>query len=181
MTKPNMEDRYDSEVDKRARNLAKPNTALREQIAQILCDVASDMFYETATEDYAEFGRQAKDYYEEADQILKIIQDNQTDLRSWFSQPFDYRTALVTIEDGELGTIARIPYLELEKKILAIIQDNQEPISVNRVEVIDHTQTLAGRDYTKWEDGPFQVEFSKQDGGRTLKIFLSELEEEKTL
>lgn len=45
---------------------------------------------------------------------------------------------------------------------------------VNRVEVIDHTKTGKGRDFVKWEDFDFEVGFDQQDGGRTLKIFLSE-------
>lgn len=68
MTKPNMEDRYDSEVDKRAGNLAKPNTALRDKIMEILGSSIN-------------FKGLADDWYikhtEDADKILKIIQDNQ--------------------------------------------------------------------------------------------------------
>ncbi len=44
--------------------------------------------------------------------------------------------------------------------------------TVNRLEIIDHTDSGTGRDYVKWVDQPFEVELSDQDDGRTLKIFL---------
>lgn len=44
---------------------------------------------------------------------------------------------------------------------------------VNRIELIDHTLTGEGREFSKWEGKPFVVEYSLQDDGRTLKIFLS--------
>jgi len=54
-------------------------------------------------------------------------------------------------------------------------------ISVNRLEIIDHTSTGQGREYVKWDDKNFKIEFSYQDNGRTLKIFLKELEESHEL
>ena len=45
---------------------------------------------------------------------------------------------------------------------------------VNRLEVIDHTKTGKGRDFVKWEDFDFDVCFSIQDDGQTLKIFLAD-------
>lgn len=45
---------------------------------------------------------------------------------------------------------------------------------VTRLEIIDHTKTGTGRDYTKWIPQNFSVELSYQDDGRTLKIFLSD-------
>lgn len=43
---------------------------------------------------------------------------------------------------------------------------------VNRVEVIDHTNSHSGRVFTKWEEGRFGYYCDIQDGGRTLKVFL---------
>lgn len=45
---------------------------------------------------------------------------------------------------------------------------------VNRIEIIDSTKTGDGRVYVKWEDFDFDVGFSQQDDGRTLKIFLED-------
>lgn len=43
----------------------------------------------------------------------------------------------------------------------------------NRLEVIDHTATGAGRNYVKWETEDFTVIEDVQDDGHTLKIFLA--------
>jgi hypothetical protein len=48
---------------------------------------------------------------------------------------------------------------------------------VNRLEIIDHTKTGKGRDFVKWEDYDFDIGFSQQDDGRTLKIFLADHKE----
>lgn len=48
---------------------------------------------------------------------------------------------------------------------------------VNRIEVIDH-QSGEGRVFTKWTEGDYRVEFSRQDNGRTLKIFILALDGE---
>lgn len=45
----------------------------------------------------------------------------------------------------------------------------------NRLEVIDHT----GRVFVNWVDEPFRIEFSQQDQGRTLKIFIGGTESSK--
>ena len=48
---------------------------------------------------------------------------------------------------------------------------------VNRLEVIDHTLTGGGRAYVKFEDKPpFDFELDYQDQGKTLKIFLQDIE-----
>lgn len=47
-----------------------------------------------------------------------------------------------------------------------------EDIRVNRVEVIDHTLSGAGRAYCKY--GNLNLEFSVQDDGQTLKIFITD-------
>ena len=53
-------------------------------------------------------------------------------------------------------------------------------VLVNRFEVIDHTSTGEGRWPSKWEDFNFGVDFSLQDQGRTLKVFLTPaLDQEK--
>lgn len=44
--------------------------------------------------------------------------------------------------------------------------------SITRVEVIDHE----GRSFSKWYDYPVYVKESFQDGGRTLKIFVTKVE-----
>lgn len=52
---------------------------------------------------------------------------------------------------------------------------NMNTEKVNRVEVINHTKPIeegGGRAYVFWEDKA-KVELSLQDGGRTLKIFIS--------
>jgi hypothetical protein len=48
--------------------------------------------------------------------------------------------------------------------------------NVNRVEVIDHTKGFengGGRQYVFWEKDTHEVELVLQDGGKTLKIFIS--------
>jgi len=46
---------------------------------------------------------------------------------------------------------------------------------VNRIEVIDWTASAkTGRAFTKWVEGDFEVGFDVQDGGRTLKVFLTD-------
>lgn len=47
---------------------------------------------------------------------------------------------------------------------------------VNRLEIIDHTPDGNGRDYTKWDKHDFEVAFSQQDDGKTLKIFLQPMQ-----
>lgn len=49
-------------------------------------------------------------------------------------------------------------------------------LTVNRFEVIDHTSNGQGRVLSKWESFDFQPFFDVQDGGRTLKVFLSSQE-----
>ncbi len=54
-----------------------------------------------------------------------------------------------------------------------------DTVRVNRFELIDHTKTLregGGRAFTKWVNENFVVQFSLQDGNRTLKIFLMPLD-----
>lgn len=47
---------------------------------------------------------------------------------------------------------------------------------ITRIEVIDHqSEPIIGRAYTKWNCE--KVELSLQDGGKTLKIFISKKEE----
>ena len=47
-----------------------------------------------------------------------------------------------------------------------------------RIEVIDQTTTGTGREYTKWVSEEFTVTLEEQDSGRTLKIFLEDVEEQ---
>ena len=47
-----------------------------------------------------------------------------------------------------------------------------------RLEIIDHTETGTGRDYTKWVSKPFSVTLEAQDDGRTLKVVLEDIKEE---
>jgi len=56
------------------------------------------------------------------------------------------------------------------------VSGQPEPIAllVNRFEVMDHTTGGQGRVYTKWILQDFVVEFSLQDEGRTLKVFLTD-------
>lgn len=58
--------------------------------------------------------------------------------------------------------------------ILALF--NSEIKQVNRFEVIDHTPAGKGRVFTKWEKENFKVELKMQDNGKTLKVFLKEVE-----
>lgn len=52
----------------------------------------------------------------------------------------------------------------------------EELATVNRIEVVDWTESTAGggRAYTKWIEDNFQVSYQLQDDGRTLKIFLTD-------
>lgn len=64
---------------------------------------------------------------------------------------------------------------KMKREILAYVDKRErQPITVNRLEVIDHTSNFGGRAYTKREKFNFTVELSQQDGGRTLKLFLDE-------
>lgn len=46
-------------------------------------------------------------------------------------------------------------------------------VQLNRLEVIDHTPSGTGRDYIKWVEEDFYVQYQIQDEGRTIKIFLN--------
>ena len=48
--------------------------------------------------------------------------------------------------------------------------------NITRVEVIDHTAKGQGREFVRYYDRPVDIQSSVQDEGRTLKIFVSELE-----
>lgn len=65
-------------------------------------------------------------------------------------------------------------YKRMKKALSDLITKHEVEAEVNRFEVIDHMGE--GRVFTKWEDSNFKVKLSKQDGGRTLKVFLSELQ-----
>lgn len=68
-------------------------------------------------------------------------------------------------------------------KIIELIKTRDEQrgkISVNRVEVIDHTDGGEGRVFTKWTEGDYQVELSEQDGGKTLKVFFTQPPKQET-
>lgn len=54
-------------------------------------------------------------------------------------------------------------YVQIEQKI-------------TRVELIDHTEKGVGREFVRYYDRPVDIKQSIQDEGRTLKIFISELE-----
>lgn len=54
-------------------------------------------------------------------------------------------------------------YVQIEQKI-------------TRVEIIDHTEKGVGREFVRYYDRPVDIKQSIQDEGRTLKIFISELE-----
>lgn len=64
-----------------------------------------------------------------------------------------------------------------EQKLMAM-GITKPQVKVNRLEVIDHTPSGTGRDYVK---GPhkqlFRVDMQVQDNGRSLKLFLTEVEE----
>lgn len=45
----------------------------------------------------------------------------------------------------------------------------------NRFEVIDHTEMGEGREFVRWEGREFKVEYSIQDEGRTIKVFLNSI------
>ena len=51
--------------------------------------------------------------------------------------------------------------------------------NVTRVEVIDHSDFGMGRAYVRWDE-QIKVELSLQDDGRTLKIFISDRNEDPT-
>lgn len=53
-----------------------------------------------------------------------------------------------------------------------VVSQLQAARMVNRFEVIDHTESGTGRQFVKWLSYDFKVEFSLQDDGRTLKVFL---------
>lgn len=53
---------------------------------------------------------------------------------------------------------------------------------VNRVELIDHSEHGEGRVYVKWLKGKkVRVISSLQDGGKTLKIFISDDSSDKSV
>lgn len=68
---------------------------------------------------------------------------------------------------------------EAKDRIKALIaKEKIAEWTVNRFEVIDHTEGGDGREMVKWKGADFKVETSVQDDGRTLKIFLREPEAE---
>ena len=50
-----------------------------------------------------------------------------------------------------------------------------EAQTVNRFEIINHLSDGTGREVVVWRGESFKVEFSMQDGGRTLKAFLTDV------
>lgn len=71
--------------------------------------------------------------------------------------------------------IAELDYI---MQLIKARDEQRGKISVNRVEVIDHTDSGEGRVFTKWTEGNYQVELSEQDDGRTLKIFFTNPQEQ---
>lgn len=65
-----------------------------------------------------------------------------------------------------------------EKTIIDNSQIPEPSWNVNRLEIIDHTDTGIGRDYITMQDEPFTVTTSVQDDGRTLKLFLSDVRDQ---
>jgi hypothetical protein len=61
---------------------------------------------------------------------------------------------------------------EVAKRYAAL---NTKENKINRVEVIEHYKGGQGRNYVNWNDSN-KVELSYQDGGRTLKIFITRAE-----
>lgn len=53
---------------------------------------------------------------------------------------------------------------------------NQEKDAVTRVELIDHTEKGQGREFVRYYDRPVVIQTDIQDEGRTVKIFVSELQ-----
>lgn len=53
---------------------------------------------------------------------------------------------------------------------------NSEKDAITRVELIDHTAKGEGREFVRYYDRPVSVETDIQDDGRTVKIFVSEVE-----
>lgn len=52
-------------------------------------------------------------------------------------------------------------------------QDKARKDVVNRFEVVNHLPAGNGREIVIWNKEPFDVTYSLQDEGRTLKVFLS--------
>lgn len=53
---------------------------------------------------------------------------------------------------------------------------NESLKDVSRVEVIDHSKDGQGREFVRWrKPGEIRVTLDRQDGGRTLKVFIDEL------
>lgn len=49
---------------------------------------------------------------------------------------------------------------------------------VNRFELIDHTDSGSGREFVKWLENNFEVRTELQDDGRTMKVFLRDIDSE---
>ncbi len=49
---------------------------------------------------------------------------------------------------------------------------------VTRFEVIDHTEDGEGRAFIKWLETKYRVQYSIQDEGKTIKVFLGEARDE---
>jgi len=49
--------------------------------------------------------------------------------------------------------------------------------TVNRFEVINHLSDGSGREVVVWKGKSFKVEYSLQDDGQTLKVFLTDIEQ----
>lgn len=75
--------------------------------------------------------------------------------------PSDATGAILTLVDQYTTTVA----------------EEAQTHTVNRFEVINHMSDGSGRQVTVWHGEPFKVEPSLQDDGRTLKIFLTDIEQ----
>lgn len=85
------------------------------------------------------------------------------------------------ILQGRYGTKERSSLLLVVEHIIKSIEDmtkiNEEELrkssKITRVEVIDHSKNGKGREYVKWDE-KVTVDMDLQDGGRTLKVFISD-------
>lgn len=82
---------------------------------------------------------------------------------------------------GRYGTKERSSLLLVLEHIIKSIEEmakiNEEELrksnKITRVEVIDHSKHGKGREYVKWDE-KVTVDMDLQDGGRTLKVFISD-------
>lgn len=103
---------------------------LKEQIANIIYDAASTAFYHTSTSDEDEFTHSVKDFYDEAELVLKAIQE-----AGWYEPipadpPHTVTQIMSATEDGTFTSVLTMTgqewYNRFERETIRLHQNKHK-------------------------------------------------------